>query len=176
MVTAPAANGNTGLRPRRVHVLHLARTVSPAGRGGADRSAAPTEAWLQSVALTRHRSARWKLVDTAARMEEAGVERIVHFMHKCSMDLQHSKRPALCILSLPWPPHGRPDRGTEVVAPQCARPLGVASDPRPMSEANHNHRRDPDGYERALRDCRHPRCRCCVVSVTSYPKKMRAPW
>jgi len=97
------------------------------------------------------------LVDIAPRMEEAGVERIVHFMRAQPDGFATLEEAALHIAAYRGRPMDGPIEGLKKNLRLNAQGRWVWHwDPRLMSEANHNHRRDPDGYERALRGLQAP--------------------
>lgn len=97
------------------------------------------------------------LVDIAPRMEEAGVERIVSFMRARPDGFASLEEAAQHIAAY----RGRPMEGPIEGLKKNLRLNAQGRwnwhwDPQLMSEANHNHRRDADGYERALRGLRAP--------------------
>ncbi len=97
------------------------------------------------------------LVDIAPRMEEAGVERIVSFMRARPDGFASLEEAAQQIAAY----RGRPMEGPIEGLKKNLRLNAQGRwnwhwDPQLMSEANHNHRRDADGYERALRGLRAP--------------------
>jgi pimeloyl-ACP methyl ester carboxylesterase len=97
------------------------------------------------------------LVDIAPRMEEAGVERIVGFMRARPDGFASLEEAAQHIAAY----RGRPLEGPVEGLKKNLRLNAQGRwnwhwDPQLMSEANHNHRRDADGYERALRGLQAP--------------------
>lgn len=97
------------------------------------------------------------LVDIAPRMEEAGVERIVGFMRAQPDGFATLQEAALHIAAYRGRPMEGPVEGLKKNLRINAQGRWVWHwDPQLMSEANHNHRRDADGYERALRDLQAP--------------------
>ncbi|MDZ4281998.1 MAG: alpha/beta hydrolase, partial [Hydrogenophaga sp.] len=97
------------------------------------------------------------LVDIAPRMEEVGVERIVRFMRARPDGFASLEEAAQHIAAY----RGRPMEGPVEGLKKNLRMNAQGRwnwhwDPQLMSEANHNHRRDADGYERALRGLQAP--------------------
>jgi pimeloyl-ACP methyl ester carboxylesterase len=97
------------------------------------------------------------LVDIAPRMEEAGVERIVSFMRARPEGFASLEEAAQQIAAY----RGRPMDGSIEGLKKNLRLNAQGRwnwhwDPQLMSEANHNHRRDAAGYERALRGLQAP--------------------
>ena len=97
------------------------------------------------------------LVDIAPRMEEAGVERIVRFMRARPDGFASLEDAAQHIAAY----RGRPMEGPVEGLKKNLRLNAQGRwnwhwDPLMMSEVNHNHRRDADGYERALRGLQAP--------------------
>ncbi len=97
------------------------------------------------------------LVDIAPRMEEAGVERIVSFMRARPDGFASLEEAAQHIADYRGRPMEGPIEGLKKNLRLNAQGRWVWHwDPQLMSEANHNHRRDADGYERALRGLQAP--------------------
>ena len=97
------------------------------------------------------------LVDIAPRMEEAGVERIVRFMRAQPDGFASLEEAAQHIAAYRGRPMGGPIEGLKKNLRLNAQGRWVWHwDPQLMSEANHNHRSDADGYERALRGLQAP--------------------
>jgi len=97
------------------------------------------------------------LVDIAPRMEEAGVERIVSFMRARPDGFASLEEAAQHIAAYRGRPMEGPVEGLKKNLNLNAQGRWVWHwDPQLMSEANHNHRRDSDGYERALRGLQAP--------------------
>lgn len=97
------------------------------------------------------------LVDIAPRMEEAGVERIVRFMRAQPDGFATLEEAAQHIADYRGRPMEGPVEGLKKNLRLNAQGRWVWHwDPQLMSEANHNHRRDADGYERALRGLQAP--------------------
>lgn len=97
------------------------------------------------------------LVDIAPRMEVAGVERIVRFMRAQPDGFATLEEAAQHIAAYRGRPMEGPLEGLKKNLRLNAQGRWVWHwDPRLMSENNHNHRRDPDGYERALRGLQAP--------------------
>jgi pimeloyl-ACP methyl ester carboxylesterase len=97
------------------------------------------------------------LVDIAPRMEEAGVERIVRFMRAQPDGFATLEEAAQHIAAYRSRPMEGPVEGLKKNLRMNAQGRWVWHwDPQLMSDANHNHRRDADGYERALRGLQAP--------------------
>ena len=97
------------------------------------------------------------LVDIAPRTEEAGVERIVGFMRAQPDGFASLEEAAQHIAAY----RGRAMEGSVEGLTKNLRLNAKGRwvwhwDPQLMSEANHTHRRDADGYERALRGLQAP--------------------
>lgn len=90
-------------------------------------------------------------------MEEAGVERIVRFMRARPDGFASLEEAAQHIADYRGRPMEGPIEGLKKNLRLNAQGRWVWHwDPLLMSEANHNHRRDADGYERALRGLQAP--------------------
>ena len=97
------------------------------------------------------------LVDIAPRMEEAGVERIVSFMRARPDGFASLEEAAQQIAAYRGRPMDGPIEGLKKNLRLNAQGRwNWHWDPQLMSEANHNHRRDAAGYERALRGLQAP--------------------
>jgi len=97
------------------------------------------------------------LVDIAPRMEEVGVERIVSFMRARPDGFASLEEAAQHIAAYRGRPMDGPIEGLKKNLRLNAQGRwNWHWDPLMMSEANHNHRRDADGYERALRGLQAP--------------------
>ena len=97
------------------------------------------------------------LVDIAPRMEEAGVERIVSFMRAKPEGFASLEEAAQHIAAYRGKPMTGPLEGLKKNLRLNAQGRWIWHwDPLMMSEANHNHRRDAENYERALRGLQSP--------------------
>lgn len=111
---------------------------------------------LTSMAAVGHANAppinALVLVDIAPRMEKAGVERIVRFMGAKPDGFVSLEEAAQHIADYRGRPMDGPLEGLKKNLRLNAQGRWIWHwDPQLMSEANHTHRRDADGYERALR-------------------------
>lgn len=97
------------------------------------------------------------LVDIAPRMEEAGVDRIVSFMRAKPEGFVSLEEAAQHIAAYRGKPMTGPLEGLKKNLRLNAQGRWIWHwDPLMMSESNHNHRRDAESYERALRGLQAP--------------------